>query len=258
MTKPEFARQLARLRLLMDSLEPDGSAQANDSIAGLICRQDPDRDSQFPSANPNKVELNPVGLAPDEAAIGAAIESFRSAGVKRFYFWVDPIHPELPVDDWLEKAGLHRFEGTTYPVLAREAEHVPIPPSDFHVLRLDPDEHDLPGCYGNEDARERFRATIGVPGFEHFVALDGDRPIASGRLFVHEGLAYLNDGGTLEDFRNRGAQSALIAARVSRAADLGCSLCCVYTLAFLTTSLGNLQRAGFVKLYSREVWEWNG
>lgn len=257
MTKTEFAFRLARLRLRMDSIEQSGSPAADDSVKGLISWCDPGRDSEYPSANPNKIELNPEGPPPNAASIGWAIEHFRSAGAQRFFIWLDPIHPTFPVDDWLEKAGLKRFEGTTYPVLAREAEHVPIPPSDFHVLRLDSGTHDLPGIYGNDAARERFRATIGVPGFEHFVAFDGDTAVASARLFVHDRLAYLNDGGTLEDYRNRGAQSALIAARVNRAAELGCDYCCVYTLAFLSTSLGNLQRAGFVKLYSREVWEWN-
>lgn len=62
---------------------------------------------------------------------------------------------------------------------------------------------------------------------------------------------------TRESDRRRGAQQALIARRVERAEQLGCSMLVSETLYMLEPSLRNLQRAGFEEVYQKEVYEWN-
>ena len=62
---------------------------------------------------------------------------------------------------------------------------------------------------------------------------------------------------TVETHRKRGAQQALIAKRVERAEQLGCTILVSETLTMLEHSLRNLQRAGFVEVYDKEVYEWN-
>ncbi|MDA3962426.1 MAG: hypothetical protein PF961_16690 [Planctomycetota bacterium] len=53
--------------------------------------------------------------------------------------------------------------------------------------------------------------------------------------------------------RGRGAQSALIHARLHHAKRHGCRLALAETLGMLHTSLGNLQRAGFSQIQQRLV-----
>lgn len=58
--------------------------------------------------------------------------------------------------------------------------------------------------------------------------------------------------------RKRGAQQALIAARLKRAEALGCAMAVSETLNILEHSLRNLQRAGFREVYEKEVYAWSG
>lgn len=56
-----------------------------------------------------------------------------------------------------------------------------------------------------------------------FVSYDGDRPAGAGALFVDGDIGWLEWGATNPDFRRRGSQGSIMAARLSLAADLGCS-----------------------------------
>jgi hypothetical protein len=89
------------------------------------------------------------------------------------------------------------------------------------------------------------------------MASDGDRPVATAALCVFEGLGYLFAAATAENDRRRGAQQALIAARVQRAEQIGCSALVSETLYMLEHSYRNLRRAGFQDAYEKEVYAWN-
>jgi hypothetical protein len=64
----------------------------------------------------------------------------------------------------------------------------------------------------------------------------------------------------LPEFQGRGAQSALIAARMRAAIDAGCGLLVAETgdeqPGEHNTSLHNLLRLGFRVLYKRQNWVW--
>jgi hypothetical protein len=97
--------------------------------------------------------------------------------------------------------------------------------------------------------------SIGRPGWNHYVARDGDEPVAIAALHVAEGAGWLGWGGTLKSHRGRGAQSALIARRVRDATSLGARWLTVETAADLpqkpNPSYRNVQRAGFRLLHLR-------
>jgi GNAT superfamily N-acetyltransferase len=69
-----------------------------------------------------------------------------------------------------------------------------------------------------------FAGLPGRPGWSCLVALDGDEPVAAGALYAAGGAGWLALGATRPAHRGRGAQPALIAARIRRAAELGCRL----------------------------------
>ena len=75
---------------------------------------------------------------------------------------------------------------------------------------------------------------------------------------IFEDIGYLMAAATAEGDRKRGAQQALIAKRVERAEQLGCSSLVSETLYMLEHSCRNLQRAGLREAYEKEVYEWNG
>ena len=79
-------------------------------------------------------------------------------------------------------------------------------------------------------------------------------PVATGMMFVHEGIAVLAGASTVPDARNRGAQSALLSARLRFAAEKGCKL------AMMGASPGsqsqkNAQKNGFNIAYTRIKWK---
>jgi GNAT superfamily N-acetyltransferase len=88
-----------------------------------------------------------------------------------------------------------------------------------------------------------------------FVAFDGEAPVGAGALFIDGANAWLGMGATLADHRGRGAQPALLAARIEAARQAGCQI--------LTTETGipsgdeagpsykNIHRAGFLIAYPR-------
>jgi GNAT superfamily N-acetyltransferase len=99
------------------------------------------------------------------------------------------------------------------------------------------------------------------PGFRPFAAWDGDDMVATANLFVHGSVGSLNSTATLSTHRNRGAQSALIAARAMAAADAGCRWLSAETGrppgGEVNPSLNNLLRRGLRPLYERENWAWS-
>ena len=95
----------------------------------------------------------------------------------------------------------------------------------------------------------------GRNGWRCFVAFDGRNAVAAGALYCSGKAAWLGIGATLPSHRRRGAQSALLAARIRAAVKAGCT--------HLTTETGipnageagpsfkNIQAVGFQVVYRR-------
>src|SRR5262249_8928647 len=98
-------------------------------------------------------------------------------------------------------------------------------------------------------------ALVGRPGWRFVVAEIDGRTVATGAAFVDGARAWLGVGATLAEDRNRGAQGALLAARVALAADAGCTVLATETgesiAGEVNPSLNNIRRAGFVQVCSR-------
>ena len=92
-------------------------------------------------------------------------------------------------------------------------------------------------------------ARVHDAGWRGWVAFDGDEPAGAGALFAAQGVAYLGLAATLAAHRGKGAQTALLAARIHQAAELGCDLVITETGergdARPSNSYRNILRAGF-------------
>ena len=92
-------------------------------------------------------------------------------------------------------------------------------------------------------------------GWDCFVAYAGDEPAATGAVFTHAGVGWLGMAGTLQEHRRKGAQSAILAARIEAARDAGCDVVVTETGALEegrpSNSYRNIVRAGFEEVYVR-------
>jgi GNAT superfamily N-acetyltransferase len=84
----------------------------------------------------------------------------------------------------------------------------------------------------------------------YFLAEVDGQIAGGGVLTMHDGVASLGGASTLPAFRNRGAQTALLRARLAFAAEQGCEVVMVTTLPG-STSQRNVERQGFRVVYTR-------
>lgn len=97
---------------------------------------------------------------------------------------------------------------------------------------------------------------VGKPGATLFVAYDRHEPVAAAALTLHDGLAYLSNAYTRPEYRNRGAQTDLIRARLHFARDAGADTAFSETYRFLSSSHANLERCGLREAYQRLIWRY--
>lgn len=218
---------------------------------------DRDRQGRFASVNMNRVHLcgTEAGLTSD--GIARLIELFAAEGIQRFFVWLSP-GPEMDtVRGWLDAHGLSRIRRTGYPTLWRRGRSPVTFRTDLEVREVGVDEVAAARDQFGETMWPGYLRSAGRPGFFHFIAYDGLRPVAIAALCLFEEIGYLLAAATAENDRKRGAQQALIAKRIARAEQSGCSIQVAETLSVIEHSLRNLQRAGFEEAYDKEVYQWS-
>jgi GNAT superfamily N-acetyltransferase len=109
----------------------------------------------------------------------------------------------------------------------------------------------LPAC-------DWLAATVGRPGWTHYVSYDGEEPAGCGTLFAYGEAAWLGWGATREPFRRRGSMALLLAAAVRDAAAAGCRWVSADSGPDWpdadTAAVRGLRRAGFAVAYERPCW----
>ena len=91
-----------------------------------------------------------------------------------------------------------------------------------------------------------------------FLSFEGDNPAGAGALFVEGENAWLEWGATSPDYRRRGSQAAIMAARLSLASKLGCERVFTETGEAVKGdpqhSYKNILKAGFQESILRQNW----
>ena len=193
------------------------------------------------------------------------IERFFDERKAPVFHEVSPLADHATVEI-LNRRGYEPFEFTSVMFQSVEAamKTLPTEPSAVEVRAVSPDEI---GLWAETSARGwasdmpelgAFMRSFGeitarkASGYSLLATLDGD-PIATGGLTIHEGVALFAGASTVPEGRRKGAQAALLEARVRLAAEKGCSLLMMCALPG-STSQRNAERRGFRIAYTRIKW----
>lgn len=95
-----------------------------------------------------------------------------------------------------------------------------------------------------------FTTSLDSAAGAYFLAEIDGQIAGGGMLTIREGVASLGGAATLTGFRGRGAQTALLRARLAFAAEQGCEIAMVTTMPG-TISQRNAERQGFRVVYTR-------
>jgi hypothetical protein len=214
----------------------------------------PGEQSEFASSNHNQLHL--CGAEPGLTADGITSlqKLFADAGIGRYFVWISPGPDIEVVRRWLADAGLMRRPYVSYLTRARDARETAPVETGFDVREVDPQEVERFSGRLDSIVGPEYLRSLGAPGVHHFMAFEGERPVASALLCAFDELGYLGMALTAESFRRRGAQSALIARRIKKAVEVGCKIVVSETLLIAKHSLGNLQKASFEVAYENEVY----
>lgn len=138
------------------------------------------------------------------------------------------------------------------------------PPNSVPVRRLEADEGALfadlfmrgfgMAPEAQEQARHSISEWVTVDWWHCYAAEVDGQPAAMAILAIRDGVGYLAAAATLEEYRGRGCQSALIVRRVNDATAAGCDVLCVQT-GFATQSQANQERFGFRLAATGMFWE---
>lgn len=199
------------------------------------------------------------GLTQDTLAeLDGALALYRSARIgPRLGVWATQLTPALGAalfDRGFTPVGM----GTT--LYAAATAPAPRAFAGVEVRELKPGEDGegfdaaLLAGYGFTDPLHRELAVLenGGPGVRRYLALVDGQPAAAATLSAHDGVAFLAGAATRPEFRQRGAQAALIHRRLEDAAR-SCELVTV-TAAFASASQRNLERYGLRVAQLKTLW----
>ena len=196
-----------------------------------------------------------------ETTLDAIVERFRAARVADYWLHLNPAARPEQLGGWLSARGFTPPARRSWAKFLRGPESYAARPSALSVRTAGPRDADgiarvVCSAYEMPSTLSPwFGGLVLREGWHFVIAESGGRPAATGAVFIAGETAWLGVGATLAEHRNRGAQSALLAARIAIAADAGCTVLATETgesiAGEVNPSLNNIRRAGFVQVCSR-------
>jgi GNAT superfamily N-acetyltransferase len=226
---------------------------AYDVVDGVVC-------SRVGDLPRSRIFNHVFGLGRSTAATDDQLDRISAFYEGETYFVA--VAPDVEPRDlgaWLEARGF--VADYAWAKFCRGVDPPPRVDTDLRVAPIGPEQardfgrivaagYELPEFTGRWLA-----AVFARPRWTCFLAFAGDEPVASGTLFVCRGVGWLSFAATLPEYRRRGAQSALLAARIDAAAQLGCRVVVTETGALEegrpADSYRNIVRTGFKPIYDR-------
>lgn len=145
--------------------------------------------------------------------------------------------------------------------LFREAVPLAGIDSDLRVVEIDCERSSdfariVASCFEwDERLHPWLGSIVGRRNWHHYIALDKEKPVATGSFFVIGEYAWIDFAATLSQCRGKGAQAALMQRRIDDAISLGCTHLVVETAEETpqrsAPSYRNMIRYGFRQVYVR-------
>jgi hypothetical protein len=180
----------------------------------------------------------------------------------RYFVAVSPFAKPDAIASWLKKRGLE--PGWGWMQFSRGIDRVPDATTGLLTKRVGAESGDdfaslvIEGFELPSALRGWLRAVPALPGWSVWIAYDGEQAAGCGALFVDGELGYLGFGATSRAQRGRGSQSALLAARIRHARELGCRHVVTETgerqVDRPSNSYRNILRAGFREEFVVANW----
>lgn len=221
--------------------------------------------AEYPSQSQDRIFWLAPSSVLTKADLDEALAAARRLDRPGMYIWLAPWAWNEEVEAMLTSAGAALCPWVEHLALARAA-------GACTVERLAPFEVRAMSSADGDEVMEIVRRCepwysltavrtveemLRLGGFEFHAALEGGEPAALGLMALDGDWAYLFAAATAPEARRRGAQTALIASRVERAAALGSKWCSCETNTAVATSLNNLHRVGFADAISWRVYRWS-
>jgi hypothetical protein len=188
-------------------------------------------------------------------------EGYRAAGIERYLVHVAPQAQPAELTSWLEEAGYRPFR-RAWAKFTRKAQWLePSGPASLAAVEIGPERaadfaRIIVSAFGLSEAVAPLLAALpGRARWLCYLAMESGIAIAAAAMFTRERQGWLGLAATDPSARGHGAQTMLLARRVSDAARLGVSDLYVETGEAVEgekqTSHANILKAGFKQLYSR-------
>ncbi|HTS51947.1 MAG TPA: hypothetical protein VMH26_01625 [Burkholderiales bacterium] len=200
-----------------------------------------------------------LGRATSEGELDRVLAHMNGLGL-RYAVPVAPQSQPSALASWLERRGFTR--GYAWMKFCRPCDGAPQAASDLEIRIIGRDH----GAEFGRVVAEGFGlpaavapwvgALAGRVNWVCVMAFGGGTPIAAGAVYVNRKYAWLGFGATLASHRRQGAQTALLARRLSEAAARGARVAVTETGERLpdkpSNSYRNILRAGFEEMYVRQ------
>jgi hypothetical protein len=237
---PEFAR-LTRLEVKR--------------IGSVWVSMIPELDSAFF----NRIVGLGIGESATESMLEEAIAVLENAGCQNYMAQLSPLAEPAQCQEWLERRGL--APSRNWAKMYRGNEPAPMLSSDLRVEKIGKGQADafaevvLKTFEMPPILRLLVKGFVGQPGWLHYLAFDGQKPVAGAAMFVKGEVGWLGFAGTLKQYRKRGGQGALFSRRIQDGLALGCKWFVTETGEDTpedpNPSYHNMQRSGFKLAYLR-------
>ncbi len=201
-----------------------------------------------------------VGEPATESRLDEAIAVFQNAGCKNYRTEVGPLALPAQYPEWLAARGFKQG-GRNWAKMYRGNEPAPAISTDLRVETIGKDRADafanimLP-VFGITPAyRPLVKGNVGKPGWHHYLAFAGKKPVATAAMFINGEVAWVGFMSTLKSYRNRGGQRIMFARCIEEGLILGCKWFVAETEEDTpeqpNPSYRNMLRSGFKLAYMR-------
>jgi GNAT superfamily N-acetyltransferase len=215
----------------------------------------------------NRVVGLGIGGPAQEEEVREIAARYANADIERYFLHLDPYARPQDLPSWLTSAGLSRYQ-RSWAKFERGSEPLPAAQSGRpSPLEVRPASDESAADFGRiaaagfgltESWAPVLARLVGRPGWHVYLSYSGDSPAGCAAMRVADSIAWCDWAATLQEYRGRGSQGALLRRRISDAVSIGCRRLVTCTGEEVPgepqPSYRNILRAGFQRTHSRENW----